>query len=164
MRMPRPGMLVDSLYRCTYRCGHVLARLWWRLRRPRGRGVAVAVWWQGRLLVVRPSYRPGFDLPGGGLEAGEAPRQGAVRELAEELAVEIGPAALQDLGLFEFTLDHRRIRETLFAWQPPAEPPLRVDRREIVWAGFVEPAALGGARITPSVRHALQTPPPLTTS
>jgi ADP-ribose pyrophosphatase YjhB (NUDIX family) len=156
-------MLVDTLHRCAYRVGHLLARQWWWLRRPGGCGVAVAVWWQGRLLVVRPSYRAGYDLPGGGLDAGEEPRLGASRELAEELGVEIRPSELQDLGLFDFMLEHRQIQETLFAWHPPAEPALHIDRREIVWAGFVEPAALSAARITPSVRHALRSPGPLTT-
>lgn len=147
--------MLDGLHRCAYRMGHLLARQWWRLRRPQDRGVAVAVWSSGRLLVVRPSYRRGYDLPGGGLAAGEEPRHGAARELAEELALEIPSGELQDLGLFDFTLDHRRIRETLFAWHPPAEPALHVDRREIVWAGFLPPAALDGAAVTPSVRHAL---------
>jgi ADP-ribose pyrophosphatase YjhB (NUDIX family) len=109
----------------------------------------------GRLLVVRPSYRAGFDLPGGGLAAGEEARHGAVRELAEELALKIRPQALQDMGRFAFTLDHRRISETLFAWHPPALPVWRVARREIVRAGFVEPAALDDVPVTPSVRHAL---------
>jgi 8-oxo-dGTP pyrophosphatase MutT (NUDIX family) len=149
-------MAVDGLHRCAYRIGHRLIRLWWWASRPRRRGVAVAVWWQGRLLVVRSSYRADFDLPGGGLAAGEEPRQGAARELAEELALEIRPAALQDLGLFAFTLEHRRISETLFAWHPTALPVWRVDRREIVWAGLVEPAALEGVPVTPSVRHALR--------
>jgi 8-oxo-dGTP pyrophosphatase MutT (NUDIX family) len=156
-------MPVDSLHRCAYRVGHLLARQWWRLRRPHGRGVAVAVWWRGRLLVVRPSYRRGYDLPGGGLDPREEPRRGAVRELAEELALDIPPAELQELGLLTFTLEHRRIEETLFAWQPAAEPVPRIDRREIVWAGFVPPAALDGAAATPSVRHALRRRPALTT-
>lgn len=155
-------MLVDDLHRCAYRVGHLLARQWWRLRRPQGRGVAVAIWSEGRLLVVRPSYRRGYDLPGGGLDAGEEPRQGAARELAEELAVEIPTGELQDLGLFDFVLEHRRISETLFAWHPPAEPDLRIDRREIVWAGFLPPAELHGTAVTPSVRHALRRPPALT--
>jgi ADP-ribose pyrophosphatase YjhB (NUDIX family) len=153
--MARADMPVDMLHRCAYRLGHRLARLWWWASRPSRRGVAVAVWWQGRLLVVRPSYRAGFDLPGGGLAAGEEPRQGAVRELAEELALEIRPQLLQDLGVFAFTLDHRRISETLFAWHPPSLPAWRVDRREIVWAGLVEPAALEDVPVSPSVRHAL---------
>ena len=155
-------MLVDSLHRYAYQAGHAVARQWWRLCRPRSRGVAVAVWWQGRLLVVRPSYRPGYDLPGGGLRKGEEPRYGAVRELAEELAVAVPPPELAELGLFTFTLEHRRIRETLFVWRPMVEPSLRIDRREIVWAGFVRPAVLDTAAMTPSVRHALRRLPPLT--
>ena len=157
-------MPVDSLYRCAYRIGHLLARQWWRVTRPVGRGVAVAAWWQGRLLVVRPSYRPGYDLPGGGLDAGEEPRHGALRELREELALEIPPAELHELGEFDFTLDHRRIHETLFAWHPHVEPALRIDRREIVWAGFVAPVTLTKALVTTSVRHALESAPALTIS
>ena len=148
-------MPVDILYRCAYRVGHFLARQWWRLRRPAGRGVAVAVWWQGRLLVVRPSYRRGYDLPGGGLEPGETAVEGAVRELAEELAIAVPAAELRELGRRAFVLDHRRIDETLLAWHPVEPPALRVDRREIVWADFVAPAALEGARLTPSLHHAL---------
>lgn len=153
-------MLVDILYRCAYRVGHPLARQWWRLRRPRGRGVAVAVWWQGRLLAVRPSYRRGYDLPGGGVEPGETAVAAAVRELAEELAVAVPPGELRQAARLDFVLDHRRIDETLFAWHPAAPPHLRVDRREIVWAGFMAPAALAGAPLTPSLRHALSLPYP----
>jgi 8-oxo-dGTP pyrophosphatase MutT (NUDIX family) len=151
-------MPVDILYRCAYRGGHLLARQWWRLRRVPGRGVAVAVWWQERLLVVRPSYRRGYDLPGGGLGPGETAVEGAVRELAEELAIALPAAELRELGRLAFILDHRRIEETLLAWHPAAPPALHVDRREIVWAGFLAPAALEGARLTPSLRHALARP------
>lgn len=153
-------MLVDILYRCAYRVGHPLARQWWRLRQPHGRGVAVAVWWQGRLLAVRPSYRRGYDLPGGGVEPGETAVEAARRELAEELGVAVPPWELEEAARLYFVIDHRRIDETLFAWHPARPPELRVDRREIVWAGFMAPAALAGARLTPSLRHALALPYP----
>jgi 8-oxo-dGTP pyrophosphatase MutT (NUDIX family) len=38
----------------------------------------------GRVLVVKPTYREGWLLPGGAVEPGESPRVGCVRELAEE--------------------------------------------------------------------------------
>lgn len=39
----------------------------------------------GRVLLVEPSYKPDWDLPGGMAEANEAPRVAAQRELREEL-------------------------------------------------------------------------------
>ncbi|HET9257162.1 MAG TPA: NUDIX hydrolase [Pseudonocardiaceae bacterium] len=39
----------------------------------------------GRVLLVEPSYKPNWDLPGGLVEAGESPWAAATRELREEL-------------------------------------------------------------------------------
>ncbi|MFB7470097.1 NUDIX domain-containing protein [Kitasatospora sp. NPDC056184] len=48
----------------------------------------------GRVLVVNPDYKPGWDLPGGMAEANEAPEAAARRELREELGLEIVTRAL----------------------------------------------------------------------
>src|SRR3954447_11439996 len=40
---------------------------------------------QGRVLMVRPTYKHGWDIPGGYVEPDESPAQAAERELAEEL-------------------------------------------------------------------------------
>lgn len=39
----------------------------------------------GRVLLVNPTYKPGWDLPGGMAESNEPPHEAAVRELREEL-------------------------------------------------------------------------------
>ncbi|GAB2875900.1 NUDIX domain-containing protein [Streptomyces mayteni] len=41
----------------------------------------------GRVLLVKPTYKEGWDLPGGMVEANESPLDGAMRELWEELGV-----------------------------------------------------------------------------
>lgn len=41
----------------------------------------------GRVLLVDPTYKEGWDLPGGMVEANEAPQKGALRELGEELGL-----------------------------------------------------------------------------
>lgn len=43
---------------------------------------------RGRLLIVKPTYKPGWDLPGGMAEANESPTDAARRELREELGLQ----------------------------------------------------------------------------
>ncbi|MGQ4380589.1 NUDIX domain-containing protein [Streptomyces sp. SAS_267] len=45
----------------------------------------------GRVLIVEPNYREGWTLPGGTVESddGESPRQGARRETAEEIGLDV---------------------------------------------------------------------------
>ncbi|GAA4785784.1 NUDIX hydrolase [Streptomyces ziwulingensis] len=51
---------------------------------------------EGRVLLVEPNYREGWALPGGTIEsdAGETPRQGARRETAEEIGLDLAPGRL----------------------------------------------------------------------
>ncbi|MFG2295769.1 NUDIX domain-containing protein [Streptomyces sp. NPDC048603] len=44
---------------------------------------------QDRVLLVDPTYKPGWEFPGGVVEQGEAPARAGVREVAEELGVEL---------------------------------------------------------------------------
>jgi 8-oxo-dGTP pyrophosphatase MutT (NUDIX family) len=41
----------------------------------------------GRVLVLRPTYKLGWELPGGAVELGESPAAEGVREVAEELGL-----------------------------------------------------------------------------
>ncbi len=41
----------------------------------------------GRVLLVRPSYKPGWEIPGGYLHPGETPSEAAAREILEELGI-----------------------------------------------------------------------------
>ena len=41
----------------------------------------------GRVLLVDPSYKAGWEIPGGYVEAGESPLEGCVREVKEELGI-----------------------------------------------------------------------------
>ena len=48
----------------------------------------------GRVLLVKPTYKDGWELPGGAVEAGESPYDAAAREVSEELGLDRLPAEL----------------------------------------------------------------------
>jgi 8-oxo-dGTP diphosphatase len=49
---------------------------------------------EGRILLVDPTYKPEWDLPGGMVEANEPPFEAAVREVREELGLDLEPIGL----------------------------------------------------------------------
>jgi 8-oxo-dGTP pyrophosphatase MutT (NUDIX family) len=49
---------------------------------------------QGRVLLVKPGYKPGWELPGGGTDPGEYPWETARREVMEETGLELRPVRL----------------------------------------------------------------------
>ena len=44
---------------------------------------------RGEMLLVKPNYKDGWILPGGTVEAGEAPKPGCEREIVEELGLDV---------------------------------------------------------------------------
>ncbi|MEU5692715.1 NUDIX hydrolase [Actinosynnema sp. NPDC020468] len=48
----------------------------------------------GRVLVVEPTYKDHWDIPGGVVEAGETPSEACAREVREELGLVVTPGPL----------------------------------------------------------------------
>lgn len=66
---------------------------------------------EGRVLLVRPAYRPRWGLPGGLLHRGETPVEGVRRELREELVLDVvldgRPIVVLDIALQRIDLVFR---------------------------------------------------------
>jgi 8-oxo-dGTP diphosphatase len=141
----------DAVWRFLHR---VAAGLWDArnfLLRPKIAGAAVLVRVDDELLLIRTSYRPWYSVPGGGVHRGEPPRLAAARELREEVGIAVEPDALRALG--EFVVRHTWIEDHVHAFELRlgAHPKLRVDRREVVWAGFRSEASVGELRLWPAL-------------
>ena len=145
----RPPCWADRAWRLAYLCAYRVLRLWWRLRRPRHRGALVALWHDGKVLLVRSSYRRRWDLPGGGVRRGEDPAAAALRELKEEVGIELPEAALRLAYDAEIFWESRHDRVMIFAHEAAGLPALRLDNREIVEAAFRDPAAVDPASASP---------------
>ncbi len=94
-----------------------------------------------RVLLIEHSYAAGWQLPGGGVQAGETIREALARELKEEAGVTLtAPAELH--GVFFNPKASRRDHVFVFvvrAWDQDTSPPQSM---EIINRGFFAPDAL----------------------
>jgi 8-oxo-dGTP pyrophosphatase MutT (NUDIX family) len=88
-----------------------------------------------------PVWQDTWCFPGGGLEAGESPREGAVRELAEETGIAVAADDLHDLGEFHVESPNGRFRYHAFA-APTLLGDGDVDCQEGRQIVFVDPATI----------------------
>ena len=49
---------------------------------------------QGLLLLVNPTYKPQWEIPGGLVELNESPHTACIREVKEEIGLKIEPERL----------------------------------------------------------------------
>lgn len=145
----------DRLWHAAYRVAFRLLLAWWWCRRPTTEGVYVAVWSEGRLLIIRNSYKRPWTMPCGMLGRNEEPRDCAVRELAEETGLDL---AREDLDLNEHPrlrhenkLDHVWIFEARLAQRPTVRP----DGREVIAAAWALPDELAGRELSVPLAHFL---------
>lgn len=105
-----------------------------------------------------PTHPDVWWFPGGGLDPGEEPVEGAVRELAEETGIVLAPEDLTDLGRFEQTTEGGPLWFHFYV----ARTSLRdsdVDCQEGRQIVFVDPARWDGLETAPllaTVRPALE--------
>ena len=73
-----------------------LFHIYFRIKRPMTLGVRALVQdGEGRVFLIRHTYVPGWQLPGGGVETGETVREALAKELMEEGNIRLtGPAEL----------------------------------------------------------------------
>jgi 8-oxo-dGTP diphosphatase len=146
---------MNALIRFGYRLAYRLLIVHGFFVRPHHDGALVALWYEGRILLVRSSYRRGWSLPGGGLHRGETPLAAALREAREELALDLDPSTLnveQDRTFFH---EYRHDHAVIFAVGLTRPPAIRIDAREIVEAAFHTPQAALALRIPPYLREYL---------
>ncbi|MET3791829.1 NUDIX domain-containing protein [Aquamicrobium terrae] len=132
-----------------------LFHLYFRLRRPMTLGVRGLVHDRqaGTVLLVRHTYLPGWQLPGGGVEVGETMEKALERELAEEGNIVLTGAPL--LKSMHFNRQSSpRDHVGLYLIERFSQPAPKQPDREIAEAGFFALDALPQAT-TPATRRRL---------
>lgn len=113
---------------------------------------------RGRVLFVKPSYKSGWDVPGGYVEPDESPRAAALREVQEELGVTVEPGRLLVVDWAPHTVEGDKLLFLFDGGYVNAErATLQAD--EIKQATYHEPEQLDQLmpeRLARRVRYALQ--------
>lgn len=109
---------------------------------------------RGRVLMQErdehaPVWPEMWCFPGGGLDDGERPVEGAVRELAEETGVVVAPDDLTDLGRFELPTDRGTFHFHAFVARTTLSD-RDVECHEGRQMVFIDPAQLGDLDLVPS--------------
>jgi len=147
--------MINALIRAVYRVAHWGLRLIWLVRRPETTGALVAVWHDGRVLLVKNSYRPQMTLPGGYIRPREDRRTAAARELREEVGITVQPTRLVHAYHGTHFFEHRMDTLDIYELEVDSQPTVRVDAREVVEATFHRPERALELPIVPHLQEYL---------
>lgn len=108
---------------------------------------------QGRILCVKPTYKPTWSLPGGVTDEGESPFAGALRELHEETKIMISENDVDFAGVTYFNAGNGYLDNIYFIFKTilNEDTEISVDGHEIDTYAWLAPEELRA--VTPR-RHA----------
>jgi ADP-ribose pyrophosphatase YjhB (NUDIX family) len=153
---PDGPTLVDRGFQLAFKVAHRMLRAYWTVRRPHTHGSLIALWYEGKILLVKNSYRHDYTLPGGYVRRGEPVSVAAARELAEECEIAVDPREIKQVYAGVHDYEHRQDDVTISEVTVDRAPKIAVDHREVVWAGFKSREEALAMPIVPHLREYLQ--------
>ena len=107
---------------------------------------------EGAILIVKPTYKDVWELPGGVVEDEESPREACRRELKEELGLDLNPGPLLCVDYCSTTDDgYSESLQFLFdSGVVTSEEPITLNKAELSearWLPIEDAAGLMGGRV-----------------
>ncbi|MFE3798389.1 NUDIX hydrolase [Nocardia tengchongensis] len=92
----------------------------------------------GRILCARPSGKDVFYIPGGKREGAETDLQTLVREIREELTVEIAPETVAHVGTYEALIPEAVVRMACYTADYIGTIAVSSEIEEIAWFSYAD--------------------------
>ncbi len=130
--------ILDKVFQWVFRLGYPLMCAVWRRVGFMSHIVHVAVWVDGKVLLVKNSYRSQYSLPGGDIHKKETSAFAASRELREETGVNVSHTQLTCVLKLNENEAWRSApkRNEIFECRLENKPNISVDNREVIHADF----------------------------
>lgn len=127
---------MNQLYQIIYKIAYRLYLIICFITRQKMTGAYIAVWSDGKILLIKNSYKEKYTIPCGGVNKNESIIQAAVRELKEETGIEIPEKSLR---FYKEYINHEEYKEDhihLFELFLETAPEVKIDNREVIWGEF----------------------------
>ncbi len=114
--------------------------------------VKIVLIYRDKILLIRNSYRQGWTLPGGGIKRNESPRGAAIREVREEVGIDISSLTNHGKTKLDFetnsfvTIFSSKIKDAEFS----------VDGIEVEKAEWVDLKDLSNVDLLPVASHCVK--------
>ena len=148
--------MIDLFFRLAYRGAYQLMRVYWAVVHPKAHGALVAVWHEGKILLVQNSYVAYRSLPGGYVHSHETGRDAALRELREETGIYATSADLKPVIDEHHEWEGKHEHVEIFDLDVTERPRIDVDNREVIQAGFFSPLEALRLQLFPPVRRVIE--------
>ena len=147
--------MLNAAFRFAFRCAYLMQRTWWFVRRPETHGALAALWCQGKILLLRSTYRRRYSLPGGYVRFYEDAQRAAIRELREETGLSLPPTAFRHA--WHGTRPFECRRDTIDIWEVEIGTPvdLEANHREVEWVGWKTPEEAQAMALVPHLHDYL---------
>ena|SRR5581483_436284 len=113
-----------------------LLKIYWFILRPQTQGVKVIIRYKNQVLFIENTYRHNYwYLPGGGVKKGEEPENAGIREIKEELSINL--TKIKDHGILTFVDENKRDQVWVYS-ATVNNPKFSIDPKEIKKAKWIK--------------------------
>ena len=147
---------MDILYQQFYRIAYRLATISWAIFKPEIKGACVAIQCNGKILLVKNSYRDTYGLPGGMINRNEDADETAVRELREECGIDVDKSDLKLWHVYQGYKKNRNDKCHIYELEMANEPEIKIDNREVIEAKFFDKTEIAKLAVWGAVSLYLQ--------
>ena len=146
----------DRIFQIIYKISYKLLICYWFFRRPSIKGVYVAVWRNGKVLIIKNSYKRYYTLPSGKVKNTENIVDAGIRELREEVSIHAEPEDMRFIGEFYINYEYKKDFINIYEMEITPSTSFYVDNREVIWGEFLTPEKALSIDLFPPIRDYLE--------